>query len=1163
MKCPRCHEPRRAEAERCARCGAPLAVGYTPSYLVETVLASRSAVEGERKHVTVLFCDLVDSTLIAARIGPDAMHELLDAFFQLALEEVHRFEGTINQFLGDGFMALFGAPVAHEDHACGAVMAASSILRRLARVRLDGDGPEMVARFGINSGLVVVGKIGDDLRLDYTAMGETTHVAARLQALAEPGMILIGEATHRAVENEFDCESLGTREVKGMAEPLLVYKLVAPEGDTQQQAVTGLNRPLKPATTPFVGRQAELDTLLAWIRRAAEGSGGVVCIAGEPGIGKSRLLAEARSAGDSRPLWLHAHGVSFGHHISYLPFVEMLRAFLGIVEGRRSLDAWAAMERKANDLFEAPADWLPYLGALLHVEMPGDVKSALAQVDNEAMGRQIFAACRQIFTGLCRKRPVILVLDDYQWFDGSSTELVEHLLPLVHAMPFSLFVAGRSEATTLERLRGVLARRHAGAFAELFIGPHSQGESVQLIRHLIEEDPQVHRLILEKADGSPFFIEEVVRALKDTGVLVPGSSGRWHVARGLDQPIAIPDGIQGVIAARIDRLDEDLKHILKLAAVVGRSFLHRVLGAIAEAAGDLDGSLRELDHLHLVRERRCVPELEYAFTHALVQEVTYDSILVRRRKRLHVRVAQCLEHLFAERIEEFYGLLAYHYTRAEEWKRAHEYLVLAGDHSGRMAADAEALANYKEALAAYERAFGGKWDPLQRASLARKMGEALFRRGEFDDAARHLQHALDVLGARLVPRSRAGVRLAIVAEAVRQLTLLFKASRRRQPSSDAKERYRIYEVMGWIDFFVDPERMFLDTLYALHSAETNDLVGEAAQAQAGVAVALDMLPWAGAAAFYIKRATRNAERSKHLRALGYAYFASGIHAHFIEGDLTVAASKFEESVNAYRQVGEVRGAGAAASCWVHGRLLRGEFALCRSRSEAEAAIAGDTGDRQVRAWFEGHLTYLRFLRGESIDEVVRQADRGLALFQAIPDYSALAQTKALISLCYLARSQRSTALRVAELTLAILEEHPAGGPLVPYVLGWLADSAIAVLAAQAGNSVSPDEERIAARIGRKLLGWGRRTREGDVCAIRWRGALAWADGRQRRAKQEWHKALQAAEALGAEFESARTWLEIGRFSADRDALRRAETLFGAMGAAAKAAEARSLHARIP
>lgn len=1158
MECSSCHERASPGAEHCRRCGARLGLGaYTPRYLTDKVLTARSAVEGERKHVTVLFCDLVGSTSIAARIGADAMHELLDAFFELGLDEVHRFEGTINQFLGDGFMALFGAPVAHEDHPRRAVLAASAILRRLKRAP-SGDLEQMVARFGINSGPVVVGKIGNNLRLDYTAMGETTHVAARLQALAEPASILIGESTHRALRGEFACQPLGPRSVKGLAAPLLVYKLAADKDGPEERASALVNRSLKAPTTPFVGRHAELETLRAWTRRATQGSGGVVCIVGEPGIGKSRLLAEAQGAGDSRPLWLHAHGVSFGHHIGYLPFVEMLRALFGIAEQRRGLESWAAMEWKASGLLEGAPDWLPYLGELLGVDMPPSVKSLLAHVDNEAMGRQIFAACRQLFTGLCRKQPVVLVLDDYQWFDGSSTKLVEHLLPLVHAMPLTLFIASRSGSPTLERLRAVLSRRHTGGFAELFLGPHSQGESVQLIRHLVEDDTQLQRLVLDKAGGSAFFIEEVIRALAETGVLVRSESGRWRVAGGLQQPIAIPDGIHGVIAARIDRLDEDVKQVLKLAAVVGRSFLFRVLGAIADAADELERSLGELDHLHLVRQRRRIPELEYAFTHALVQEVTYNSILVRRRKLLHLRVAQSLEGLFAERLEEFYGLLAYHYTRAEEWKRAHEYLVLAGDHSGRMAADAEALANYKEALAAYERAFGREWDPLQRASLARKMGEAFFRRGEFDDAASQLRHALAVLGARPVPRSRVAVRFAILVEGFRQWVRLFRAPRtNKRDAADAKERYRIYEVMGWIDFFIDRERMFLDSLYALHSAQAYDLLAEAAQAQAGVAIALDMLPWRGAAAVFIERATCDAERSGHPRALAYATFARGIHAHFIEGNVTGATAMFEQSVDVYRRIGEVRGAGAAASCWLHGHLLRGEFALCASRAETEAAIAADTGDQQVRAWFEGHLMYIGFVRGDTIEEVVRQADRNLAVFQAIPDYSALAQTKALISLCYLAQGQRSTALRVAELTLAILEEHQVRGPMVPYVLGWLADSAVAVLAARSA-AASGDEQRIASYIGRELLRSGRRTREGRVCALRWRGAVAWASGRRRRARQYWRMALLAAEALCAHFETARTWLDIGRFSADADALGRAEALFRAMGATVKADEAHIL-----
>lgn len=343
--------------------------------------------------------------------------------------------------------------------------------------------------------------------------------------------------------------------------------------------------------------------------------------------------------------------------------------------------------------------------------------------------------------------------------------------------------------------------------------------------------PHAREMIVRKAEGNPFFLEEIIRTLIDAGAVVHApTTGRWRATAQIET-ITIPDTVQGVIMARVDRLDEDIKQALRTAAVVGRSFLYRVLRAVrgelsrtvAEADRQLDRHLTELQTIELIREKQRLSELEYIFKHALAQEATYESILLQKRRELHARVGQAIEVLFADRLVEFYGLLAYHYARAEAWEKAQDYLLKAGDQAGRVAADVEALAHYQQAMAAYARAFGDRWDPLQRAALERKMGEALFRRGEHAQALDYLQRALAYL-SRPLPASRWGVRLALLREIVRQvghrlLPGLFLKPKRGLASPAVEEGVRLYESMTWIDAFTNPERFLLGVLRVLNVSE--------------------------------------------------------------------------------------------------------------------------------------------------------------------------------------------------------------------------------------------------------------------------------------------------------------------------------------------------------
>jgi len=437
------------------------------------------------------------------------------------------------------------------------------------------------------------------------------------------------------------------------------------------------------------------------------------------------------------------------------------------------------LESGARALFgEETIDYLPYLASLLVIEVRGEYAERVKYLDGEAMGQQIFLTSRRFFERLARSQPTVLVFEDLHWMDESSTLLLEHLLSLVETVPLTIFGVSRPErATPAARLRDLSAGEFAARYTEIRLAPLSGADSSQLIDNLldIENMPvRLRELMVEKADGNPFFLEEVIRTLIDTGAVArDASGGRWRATAQIET-LQIPNTIQGVIMARVDRLDEELKQVLRLASVIGRNFLYRVLKTIAEAGPGLDENLAQLQAVDLIHEKQHLPEVEFMFKHALAQEATYESILLQKRRDLHARVAQAMEALFAERIGEFYGLLAYHYARAEVWDKAQGYLLKAADQAGQMAADAEALNLYRQALAAYARAFGDKWDPAQRASLARKMGDAFFRRGEYSLALEQYRQALSYLGYRL-PESRGGVRWALVRELLVHIGHRFRA----------------------------------------------------------------------------------------------------------------------------------------------------------------------------------------------------------------------------------------------------------------------------------------------------------------------------------------------------------------------------------------------------
>jgi class 3 adenylate cyclase len=634
--CPQCEAEIELTDRFCSQCGAALTaqtttqptksastedpLSYTPRYLVEKILRNRTVLEGERRIVTVLFCDLKSSTTLAEHLGPEGMHVLLNRFFELALNEVHRYEGTINQFLGDGFMALFGAPVACEDHARRAVLAALALQKAIQDEQFvpgAGETVEVVTRMGLNTGQVVVGTIGDNLRMDYTAMGDTTNLAARMEQSAEPGTVYLSASTYRAVSDYIECEPLGTIQMKGKSAPVGVYKALH-----EKLIRTRLEAATQRGLTPFVGRHREFAVIRECLKKVKHSQGQVVFLSGEAGIGKSRFLLEfRRSLQGENVTWLEGHCISFGRNISYFPFIDLIKRTFGVDDSDDD-------DRIIQRLDDGTADWeettratVPYLKFLLNVDAGNPAVTVMDPVERRA---GIFDALCALLIEESRESPLVVVVEDLHWIDDKSDKALAVLVEVVVSVPVLLILSHRpGYMHTLGK------RTHDNRLVLGNLPPDESTAIAQSVLGIAALPEELHGLITRKAEGNPFYTEEVTKSLMESGALRK-TNGAYTLERPIEQ-IHVPDTIQGVILSRIDRLQHQAKAAVQLASVIGREFTFRLLDRISEVEAGLENLLGELKLLELIYEKVAFPELSYMFKHALTQDVAYSTLLQERR----------------------------------------------------------------------------------------------------------------------------------------------------------------------------------------------------------------------------------------------------------------------------------------------------------------------------------------------------------------------------------------------------------------------------------------------------------------------------------------------------------------------------------------------------
>jgi class 3 adenylate cyclase/tetratricopeptide (TPR) repeat protein len=707
-QCPGCSSPNPLGAKFCNECGHSLAgtisatpvdlsfeeklekiQRYLPDRLTEKILSQRGKIEGERKQVTVMFCDIEGFSQIAEKLGPEKVYSLMDEVFEILIHKVHEYGGTVNEMTGDGIIALFGAPIALEDAPQRAIRSALAIQRDIARFsdhkKTEIDGIIVRMRVGINTGPVVVGSLGNDLRVEFKAVGDTVNLASRMEGLAEPGTVYVTEDTFKLTEGLFRFEALGEMQVKGKEVPVRAYRVIAPSTRRTRFDVSA-----ERGLTPFLGRERELELLLDGLERARAGRGQAFSIMGEAGVGKSRLLYEFRKAIASEDVtFLEGRCLSYSTNVVYHPIIDLLQSTFDIQEGDDDDLITEKVERGLKELGADEATTLPFILELLSVKDSG-IESL--ELSPEARKDRTLESLRIVVLKGSEVRPLIMAVEDLHWVDKSSEDAFKILLDAISGAQVLLIFTYRPEFV---HTWGAKSYHN-----QVNLNRLSNHETLGMAAHILGTEGigyDLEELILQKTEGIPFFVEEFLKSLRDLEMIEWRDSG-YYLARDI-QEVAIPSTIQDVIMARVDALTEGAKNVLQTGSAIGREFscelIKRVTGVPQPEITSYLSALRDSELLY---ERGIFPQATYIFRHSLTQEVAYGSLLLKRRNEIHEKIGQAIEDLYPDRPEEFCELLAHHYSRSDNLDKAYYYLKSSGDKAARNYSNWEAFRFYKAAI---------------------------------------------------------------------------------------------------------------------------------------------------------------------------------------------------------------------------------------------------------------------------------------------------------------------------------------------------------------------------------------------------------------------------------------------------------------------------------
>jgi len=1007
-----------------ARRGLPSAI---PAALAEKIAGVGKQIEGERRTVTVLFADISGFTAISEKLDPEQVYEFIDATRKSFIDEIYKHEGHLDKVLGDGVMALFGAPVAHEDDPARALRAALGMQEALKRINVDLEpqlGISLRLRIGLNSGLVVVGSVGSDLQMEYTALGDTVNVASRLQTVAEPGSILVSRSVYEQTQPLFEFRELGSIRVKNRVEPVEIYEVIAP----RQKA--GRMRGIPGLAAPMVGREEELGR----VRQAVESlieerQGRIVLVTGDAGIGKSRLTAELKAFVADKPVTV-LEGACFSYGQSaYGVFLNLLKSYCGITDDDTEDTVRDKIEQTVRRVFaDGPSvtEVLPYVENLFSIRIiEKELAERVRHLTPPQLQQQTFLAVRDLLTAETTSQPVILILEDAHWMDKVSLDLLTLLLGAVENFPLLIYCNSRpAEGTAAAQIEKLGKEFYAPHFLHIPLAPLTQADSLALVDLLltISELPErLKQLIPQRAEGNPFFLEEIIRVLIDRGI-IRRAGDRWQVAPEADLArFEVPRTLQGLIMTRIDHLSEGSRQAIHCASVIGRDFLFRLLNVVLNDARSLPDDVHELEERELVNRLIPATDLEYRFHHVLIQETVYNGLLLRRRDYLHRKIAEGIETLFADRLEEHVEQLAFHYAESKNPARALPYQIRAGKRAADRFANDEALRYYQTAAEFLNQTASTR---EQRVQVYEGLGGVQSFIGDYEDALNSYQIALELVRTSNYPQlhratpeimrliGRVHERRGDYAEALRWLQDALTELERDPESAQSVTRVRVYNDTGWVHYRRGEfEDAYQWRMRALQIVQGTDYYNEMASAYNGLAVLFRYKgDWARALA-YTEKGLRLRETIGDSYGVSQSYTNLGLFAaEQCNWDLSL--QYFERSLEIKQKTGDVGGTSLLSNNlgWLYRE--KGDYPRATLLLHKALEIAERIKNGNLTCLALNNLAHVSILQDQA-DNAVRYLTRCADIATEMGSKENLAEAQWLFAEAYSAQNQLDQAQHCA------------------------------------------------------------------------------------------------------------------------------------------------------
>ena len=1130
--------------------------------------------DSERRHATVVFADLSGFTRMSERLDPEEVTDIINRCLATLAGVVTAHGGHVDKYIGDCVMALFGVPAALEKAPQQAINAAIEMRNQLARlVEERSIGVPLKLHIGINTGLVIAGHVGGEARQEFTVFGDAVNVASRLKDVAPNGSIYVGAETHRYTREEFEFRKLQPLAVKGKERPLEAYELLSLKERIHRSKPAGTDRMI---VSPLVGRDHELQLLRACLMAAACGEGGIVNLIGEAGLGKSRLLAEACASEEGKEVAvLEGRSLSVGKGLRFHPFIDLLKQWAGIADEDAEPEARDKLETAIGGLAaEESEEIFPFVATLMGARLTGAHAERVAGIEGEAMEKLIVKSMRELLRRLALVRPLVLIFEDLHWADLSSIQLLESLLRLVPESAILFVHAFRPDhPETSERILRVSREQHGRQQMEIHLDALDDRHCHALVCNLFKTDQLPYSTlahITRTGEGNPFYLEEVVRSLIDGGV-VEQVKGQLVVTDRI-QSVVIPDTIQGVVMARVDRLPPSTRQLLQVASVVGRSFHHRILAQIAPPDIDLRRELERLKERQLLLERKTRrtasprrrnlgEEAEYVFTHALVQETVYGSILQKTRRELHLRVAETIEAVFAERLQDFYGMLAYHFSRAENLPKAEEYLFKAGAEAARAAASSEALAFFREASTLYLAMHGTGGDPKKKALLEENIALALVNKGELTESIDHFDRALEHLGER-VPRTPPALALLFLRNIVPVLYRVYVRPAAKGRIKDLDRERAIFELFrsrGRAETTSDPRRLFLEIPWLFRRLSRVD--PRQIERACGMYVSCGAIFAYSGISFALSermlRIARTLIREGNFMDL-FIYREAEFVYHYLLGNWADEYLIENELVEQNLRYGQVWDVSNYLGLECDRRLRHGDFAGARRILARLADINDAYGYAFAGVTRDGMLAIL-LLEERNLAKALSEAESYCAARHedALKVFALGLIAKAAVLLGDRARAAPA---------LVRAEDIVKRSPVIPtwHRSSYLVARLLFDLTALEEAAERGDREqwrtlrRQARRAARQAVRIVAKVAKERTETYRLVGRLSWVLGNRRRALAWWAKSIAEGERLRARPELARTYLEVGQRLAGRgrlagldgaECLRKALRLLSEMGLA--------------